>query len=351
MIYVNPWIKDLYRVKYHDDRLRVLRLDMNESPDGLPPEFVETVKEKITPGSLAAYPEKHRLTSLLSKHCRVPAVCLTLTSGSDEAMRLAFQAFGEAGKNLISVVPTFELYGVYAKMFGMIHVTVPHEEDWSVSAQRIMAQINRHTGMVILLNPNSPIGRTHTLAEARAIIEKAGSAGALVVIDEAYHYFYPDTFIPLISEYENVIILRTFSKLCAMAGLRVGYTAGNPTLIDVLERAEPTFNVNAAGILFAEEILKRPDIMENLRIAEAEGHRWLEQRLKEAGYKTLSLEGCYVLFYPNRTSGEVVSSLRKKGVWVRDYSHGMLAGWIRVSTGSVGSMKRFWEELAVIDMG
>lgn len=350
MYYVNNDIKDLYRVKFHDERAGVLRLDMNENPQGLPAEFVEEVKKKITPELLAAYPEKDRLVALLAEHNAVAPACLSVTCGSDEAVRLLFQCFGEPGKQLVTVTPTFEMYDVYSKMFGMEHVTAAYDEDFYVSALSVESMIGPDTGIVILLNPNSPIGTAYSEEEARAIIEKARENDALVVVDEAYHYFYESTFMPLIKEYDNLVVLRTFSKLCSVAGLRIGYAAGSAPLIRYIENAESTFNVNAVALAFAEEIIKRPDMMEEMRKIEREGHDWLAEKLKSAGYRVFSRNGNYLLFQTKRPSGDVVSELKKKGVWVRDYSRGVLAGWTRVSTGSRKCMEMFWNAFAPIDI-
>ncbi|WP_217596226.1 histidinol-phosphate transaminase [Cohnella sp. GbtcB17] len=348
-MYVNEYIKDLYRVKFHEDRGNVLRLDMNESPEGLPLDFVEDVKRQITPEFLATYPQKDRLVRKVSEHIGLQSDQITITNGSDEAMRLAFQCFGEHGKKVITVTPTFEMYGVYAAMFGMEHVTVAYNVDFTIPVEQLLSEINEATGIVVILNPNSPIGMTYTESEARAIIEKAGTVGALVVIDEAYHYFYGYTFMPLIEQYNNVIMLRTFSKLCAIAGLRVGYAAGNAQLIDYMEKAESTFNVSNVGLLFAEEILKRPDLMEAQREAEAEGRIWLSEQLRKAGYHVLALEGNFILFKPRGIARDVVAALKEKGVWIRDYSSGILAGYLRISTGHVDSMRTFWDAFTAVE--
>lgn len=341
--YVNEDIRDLYRVKFHDQRGDILRLDMNENPCGLPVDFVESVKEKITPEFLATYPEKDDLIALIAEHNGVQASNVTLTAGSDEAMRLIFQCFGEAGKEVLTVSPTFEMYDVYSNMYGMEHIMVDFAEDFTVSADEIRDKITDRTGLVILLNPNSPIGTAYTREEFGEIVRAARIHGALLIVDEAYHYFYEPTFMPYGLSEENVVVLRTFSKLCSIAGLRVGYAVAHPDIIRYIENAQSTFNVNNVGILFATEILRRPEMMESLRQQEAQGHQWLARTLKDAGYATYSGHGNYVLFYPHRASGDVVSEMKKRGVWVRDYGRGVLKGWIRVSTGGIEAMQQFWK--------
>ncbi len=349
MYYINENIRDLYRVKFHDERAGVLRLDMNENPEGLPREFFDAVVAKITPEYIATYPEKDRLTGLLAEHNGTACENISITAGSDEAMRLIFQCFGEPGKKLLTVTPTFEMYDVYAKMFGMRHETIEYKEDFSVDIADILQAVDEETGIVILLNPNSPIGSTYDEAAVRKVMERAASAGAIVVVDEAYHYFYQPTFMPLIKEYDNLLILRTFSKLFSMAGLRIGYVSGDARLIEFIEKAESTFNVNNIAILFAEEAIQNKKLAADLMEKEREGRLWLAERLQNAGYRTLALEGNYILFFPKKESGAVVEALKEKNVWVRDYGRGILKGWIRVSTGARDYMEKFWEALLQAD--
>lgn len=341
MYYVNAWVQDLYRVKFHENRSGVLRLDMNENPSGLPETFVEEVKMKITPAFLATYPNKDTLASLLADLQGLPSDSISITNGSDEAMRLLFQCFSEAGKTVVTVSPTFEMYDIYSKMFGMQHREVAYRDDFTVQTEAILDAIDRETGMVVLLNPNSPIGTVYEASDMQRILEKAKRCGALVIIDEAYHYFCSHTFLPLIRAYEHVAVLRTFSKLFSIAGLRIGYVAGAPDLIRWIENAQSTFNVNAVAVLFATELLRRPDLIEVLRREEAEGHRWLEQTLRAAGYAVRSLQGNYVLLQPRRPAVEVVEALKRQNIWIRAYGRGLLAGWLRVTTGNVSVMQRF----------
>lgn len=349
MYYVNENIKDLYRVKFHDERGEVLRLDMNENPEGLPVEFVEKVKKKITPSFLATYPEKDRLISLLAEHNNIASENISVTCGSDEAMRLIFHCFGEKNKELLTVTPTFEMYDVYSKMFGMKHELVEYNDDFTLSVDKMISKINENTGLVILLNPNSPIGVCWSNEDARKVIEKAAENNTIVVVDEAYYYFCESTFMPFISEYDNLLILRTFSKLYSCAGLRIGYVSGNKQLIHYIENAESTFNVSNVAILFAEELMKCPDINSYLITTESIGRQWLKHKLNDAGYKVFAADGNYVIFKPHHLSTEIVSKLKDAGIWVRDYSNGVLAGWIRVSSGSKKCMETFFNALTIVD--
>lgn len=349
MYFVNNNIKNLYRVKFHSEREGILRLDMNENPEGIPIDVFEEIVKKITPEYIATYPFKDPLVNKIAIHNNISNSNISVTAGSDEAMRLIFQCFGETGKNVVTVTPTFEMYDVYSKMFGMNHIMVEYEDDFTIDSEKILKAIDNETGIVILLNPNSPIGFVYNEKAIRKIIEKADEVGAIVVIDEAYYYFNKTTYISLIKEYDNLLVLRTFSKLFSMAGLRIGYVAGNELLIKYVENAESTFNVNNIAILFAMDLLERPQLIEHLVEKELKGRQWLIKQLESVGYRYVSMAGNYILFYPKRESKEIVEMLKKENIWIRDYQSGILKGWIRVSTGAEECMKKFWEAFVKID--
>ena len=107
--------------------------------------------------------------------------------------------------------------------------------------------------------------------------------------------------------------------------------------------------MNSIAILFALNIINDQPLIDALIKTEKDGRCWLTGQLKQAGYKYFSMEGNYVLFYPKKASGEIVDELKKRGIWVRDYGRGILKGWIRVSTGSVRCMERFWNEFKDLD--
>ena len=216
MIYVNEDIKNLFRIKVHEQREGFLRLDMNENPKGLPNWFFSSVINKITPEYIATYPVKDSLVTKIAKVNKLKFENVSITAGSDEAMRLIFQCFGEPGKTILTVTPTFEMYDVYANMFGMRHCAVEYESDFSVKTSKIVENITSDVAIIVLLNPNSPIGTIYEEKNVREILDQAKRVGALVLIDEAYHYFYENTLFPLIKEYDNLLIIRTFSKLFSM---------------------------------------------------------------------------------------------------------------------------------------
>ena len=169
------------------------RYDMNENPEGLPKEFVDSVLKEITPEFLAIYPEPDRFLNKYAKYIGVDYENVLTTNGSDMAIRYLLEVFCEKGKEVVTVTPSFEMYAVNCSILGLKHKAVRYAEDMSIDVGKIVEAISGETDIVVLLNPNNPVGNVYTEEELELIVDKAEQCGAIVIIDEAYHYFYKDT--------------------------------------------------------------------------------------------------------------------------------------------------------------
>lgn len=335
----------LHRVPPHQGRADHLRLDMNENPEGLPQEFFDRVMSTITPAYIAMYPEPDKLTGLLADYLGVNKDQILITNGSDEALKMIFEVFGCAGKKMISVWPTFAMYMVNAQMMEMERVEIPYADDFTVDPAKVIEAIDEDTRIVSLLNPNNPIGSVYTEDEVKAVIEKARKVGALVIIDEAYHYFYNKTFLELCKSSDNVILVRTFSKLCSIAGLRIGYAVSAPEIIHNLFNAKTSFNVNTVALRFAEEIIQDQGLIDRLIAIEKEGREYVIGYLKEKNIPHYAQNGNYVFIYVGKNAKKMVEVLAENKVLVKYYEDNpMLCEYIRISTGSKKVMEQFIRE-------
>lgn len=326
-----------------------MRLDMNENPGGLPKDFFEKAVKRITPELLAMYPEQAKLIRRLSSYLGVDISRVTITNGSDDAIKTIFDVFGGPGKTLVSVYPSFEMYRVYAKMFGMKHQIINYGSDFSVSVNDILAAIDADVNIVALLNPNNPIGTVYSRDEAEQIIKKARQCNAVVILDEAYYYFYSTTFIELVKKYDNVILTRTFSKLCSLAGARIGYAVAAPEIIRLMDNARPAYSVNAVAIEFACAILDEPDLITKLIEVEREGREYLIKQLLENGYEYISENGNYVFIKPNGKVKDVYEKLKCSGILVKTYNNDLIKDYVRITTGGIAQMKIFFDRFIKID--
>ena len=348
-LYVNPYIRDTVRIFPMEGRAEYARFDMNENPSGLPKEFVDRVLSEITPEFLATYPEPSRFLKKYAAFLGVPENAVTAVNGSDMGIRYIFETFGEAGKDVVTVSPSFEMYWVECRILGLNHVPVPYEADLSMPVEKILNAITENTRIVVLTNPNNPVGNVYSEAELDSIIEKTGEVGALLLIDEAYHYFYPNTAIAKAVESDHVLVLRTFSKLCSIAALRLGVVIGNPALVQYVRQGKLTFEANSVALLFAERIIEEPGLIERLIASEKAGKEYLYRALAENGYPVFKSEGNFVFIETKRDALTVTKELEDEKILVHGYRNPLLRKFIRVSVGSEDEMKWFMTRFLAID--
>ena len=347
--FVKQHIKDLERIRPYQDRIDYLKLDMNENPEGLPKKFFDKVMDSITPAMVAMYPEPDKLTHILAEDMNVDFDNVLITNGSDESIKSIFEVFTTEGSKMVSVYPTFEMYMVYAKMFNLEMSIIDYEDDFTLDSGKIIDAIDDNTSLVVLLNPGNPIGTIYTEKEVRTVVEKAKESAALVIIDEAYYYFHDKSFVGLIKEYDNIIVTRTFSKLCSIAGLRIGYAVADKKLIEHLSKIRQTFNVNTLALHFAEAIMKEEGLIDSLIATELEGRNYIIEQLKDSGREVYADNGNYVFFKPLTDKDKVVEGLYEKKILTKTYSVPILKDYIRISTGSKQAMEKFWLALDSVD--
>ena len=342
-MYINPCIKETRRVFPMQGRGEYLRYDMNENPEGLPEDFVEAVKREITPEFLATYPEPDRFLQRYADYAGLPFSQVMATNGSDMAIRYLLEIFGEPGKDVVTVSPSFEMYWVNCKLLGLHHVPVPYEEDGTMDVEKILAAITGEARVVVLLNPNNPMGNVYREEDALRVVEKARETGALVIVDEAYHYFHEGTFLEFVKRYDHVAVLRTFSKLFSLAACRLGVIAASEGIIEQVRKAKLTFDVNSVALLFGEKLLAHPEIEEQLIASEKEGKAYLLHELRERGFACRECAGNFILVKVGARVQELAQKLEEKKVLVKTFSGGQLRDFIRISTGSRKSMEKFME--------
>lgn len=348
--YVNKNIANTFRVFPDQGRYGYHRYDMNENPEGLPKEFVDSVLQEITPEFLATYPEPDRFLYKYADFIGAEYHNLAVTNGSDMAIRYILETFGEPGKEVVTVSPTFEMYWVNCSLLGLRHVPVPYENDLTIHIDKIINAISENTRIVVLLNPNNPIGNVYTKEEFEKIAARAMKMGAILVVDEAYHYFYDKTFLDYVFKYDNVIVLRTFSKLMSIAAARVGVIISNPQFVHYLKNARLTFDTNAIGLLFAERILDHPELIDRLIFIEKEGKEYFLNELEKHHYLCRDCRGNFIFIVPNHDPKILAKRLKEeKKILVHTYNNDLLKRYMRVSVGSKSSMKIFLDAFLEVD--
>ena len=351
MYYVDPIIKDFYRYGQPEGRWPYIRLDQNENPDGLPRWVYDEMLQRLSPAYLAMYPEEEVFIEKYSRRLGIKKENITLTDGSVVAMGYVIKVFGEPGKKILCATPTFGMYKVYAEMAGMSSEFIHYEDDYSFDANKMIDAITDEIGIVSVVNPNMPIGNVYSRDDIIKIVEKAAKHNAIVVIDEAYHYFYEETCLDLIDKYDNVIILRTFSKMFSMAGLRMGAVISNPEIVQYIKNYKPHYTINCVALLVGEIIIDNYDkVLKELKDKFRAGKEWIEKALTDNGYRYVPSEACFLCIYPkNKTAEYITDELKKKNILIF-CGKGDSAGFLRLTVWDKKYMEMFMKELLNIDV-
>ena len=351
MYYLDPKVENLYRIFDQNERKDYLRLDLNENPGGLPDEFIKKVLSDVRSQFVAQYPETLHFTEVLADYLHTDISHICLVNGSAEGIRYIIQAFTSPNGRIVGVVPSYFMFQVYSEMYGRDFVTIPYNEDLSMDVENIIAEMTDETQLLILLNPNNPMGNVYTDDEFERIMQVAKEKQITVLVDEAYHYFYPKTFIKYALEDEHVFITRTFSKLFSMAGCRLGYVAGWPEGIKMVQKMCTPHNTNAFAMKFAEAVLTTPGMVESLVQNFTSGRQYLIDWLDEHGYAHKGEAGNFIFIKPKTDAQSIVDRMKiEKKILIKTYPNvGEFGNCLRVSIGDQKFMKQFTTALEELD--
>lgn len=334
------------------ERSGYVRLDRNEDPAGWEPAMFEALRAALTPYDFAAYSDSTALATKLASWLRVEPDQLMIAAGSDAAIKTIFETYVDPADRVLMQDPSWAMYGVYNDVYQGEAVTVPCGEGLEFDTGRIIDAIQgQHIRMALLANPNQPTGTVMTEDRLRAIADAAARRGTLLVVDEAYHMFSPVTALPLVREYSNLIVTRTFSKAFGLAGLRLGYCVGNAARIGDLMLLRPVTDSNSIALKTAEFALDHVDWIER-RVADfVAGRSLLTEGLRALGVAVYDSHCNFVLV---RCGGPdqaklAVAGVRDKGYLIKGpYGFVPLLNFVRVTVGPSKLMARFLDDCGAI---
>ncbi len=352
MYYLNPQITNLHRVFDQNERKDYLRLDLNENPGGLPEEFVKEVLKDVTPQLVAQYPETLHFTKSLAAYLNVDISNICLVNGSAEGIRYIIQAFTSDNGRIVGVVPSYFMFQIYSEMYHRNFVKIPYDSvSLTMNIQNIIDELTDDTQLLVLLNPNNPMGNVYTNEEFEQIMKVTREKQITVLIDEAYYYFYPNTFISYALNEEHVFVTRTFSKLFSMAGCRLGYVVGKAEGVSLVQKLCTPHNTNAFALKFAEAIIETPGMTEKLISDFVEGREYLIGVLDSNGYLHKGEAGNFLFIKSKTNADELVNKMKtQKRILIKSYPNvGYLGDCIRVSIGAKQYMETFVNALLELD--
>ncbi len=308
----------------------IIKLDANENPYGCSPKVRQALASY---SSFNIYPDagQTELRQLLSGYTGIGAEHIVAGSGSGDLIDLILRLFVGPGDEVINCPPTFDLYRFETGISGGRLIQVPRDENFAIDVGAIKSAINSKTKLVFLSNPNNPTGALTPQEGIIAILD----TGIPVVVDEAYYEFSGQTVVPLVNRYQNLMVLRTFSKWAGLAGLRVGYGIFPPEIADWLLKIKLPYNVNVAALVAVRESLEDIDYLrERVKDIITERER-LFGGLEKLGFlkpypSRANFILCSVL---DSNAPKLYQKLEEKGILVRYFDTPRLENYIRLSVG------------------
>ena len=322
------------------DATGLVKLDVMESPYGLPKALADEVGRIVAGLSLNRYPvpTADRLRALIRDVMQVPAGCdVLLGNGSDECIQYVTAAVAREGAVVMAPAPSFAMFSMHALFYRLRFVGVPLREDFTLDAEAFLEAMRKEQpALVWIAFPNNPTGNAFPVADIERIVR---AAPGLVVLDEAYQPFAGETFMPRLAEFENMVVMRTVSKI-GMAGLRLGYVAGRPEWIGAFNKVRSPFNVNVVTEAVAIKLLENKHVLdEQAAKVLAERERLRPELERIAG---LTVYPSAANFFLVRVAGgkgagtQVFERLKAQGVLVKDFSGGLpsLENCLRLTVGA-----------------
>jgi histidinol-phosphate aminotransferase len=345
-----PSLLHLHRSARADSsREAYLRLDRNE----LVPEWNRTVFENIiaelTPTSFSAYPAVGPLYEQLAARLNVTTRQLLLGAGSDWLIRACFDTFCRQGDRVVLAVPTYGMYEVYANLSEAIIDAVPYGPDFAFPFEAVLASLRSGPRLLGLASPNGVLGSAISTADLRTIVRAAREQHTLVVLDEAYLEYSADRSLPLLEEFGNLVLVRTFSKAGGLAGLRVGYAVAQSELISWIAQVRPNVEINQVAVVACGYLLSHPEVVQQHVADTLAGKRLLVEGLRARGMTVIPGEANFVQVKLAEHRAAILDAFRRQNVLVKDQAgSALLDEWTRITVGPPKEMTVVEEIVAAV---
>lgn len=323
---------------------RLFRLNNNENPLGPPPGACRIIR-KFPPDRASVYPsgDAYHLRCKLGETFGMHPDQFLVGNGANEVIAFVIKAFCQQGDNIITADKTFAVYEWVAEFSGFEARLVPLK-DFGFDPDGMLDRVDERTKILFVCNPNNPTGSWWNEETLRSFLNRVDGR-QIVVVDEAYREFIDGrTFtdsMALIAEYPNLVVFRTFSKMYALAGLRIGYLAGSHEVVDIVRRTCVVYSVNGLAQAAAFAALDDDEHMVRTREQVRQAKGFLRKELGLLGLEVVHGEGNFMMVHLPMSDSLAYRKLMTHGVMVRSMTGFRFPNWIRVSIGSHLAMEAF----------
>lgn len=310
-----------------------VKLNTNECPYPPSPLALQAIAAETTE-KLRLYPDPNgtALKAAIAKHFGLGVDHVFLGNGSDEVLGHAFLGLLKHPLPILYPDVSYSFYPVYCGLYNIAYQQLALNADFAVN----LADYSVPNGGIVLPNPNAPTGVALSLDQLRVLL--SANRTSVVLIDEAYVDFGADSAAALIPEFNNLLVVQTFSKSRALAGLRVGFALGQPALIEALARVKDSFNsypLDRLALAGAQAAIEDQAYFEQITGAVVHSRDWLCAELAKLGFSTLPSKANFVFTtHATRSAADLLAALRERKILVRHFKQARIANHLRISVGT-----------------
>ncbi len=295
----------------------IVKLNFNENLYMPREKIVALLKEVADECDLRLYPqeEEGKLREAIGEYLMLPQACVAIGNSSDEVMDRITRLFLERDDRAVTFTPTFSVFGYCVKYQGAEYVAVPLQEEFKLDVDAIRAAFTPETKLLYLCSPNNPTGNQFEQDEVEALIEEFPG---IVMVDEAYGEYADYSVTPLIDKYENLVVLRTFSKAFGLAGLRLGYAVANPLLANAVNKIPAPYAINVVSLTMGRKLLENAGVVkEAVAALKAERGKLISELNAIRGVEAFDSRANFVLFNTAKPFEEVYVNMLKRGLIIK----------------------------------
>lgn len=337
----SEYVRSNYKVQ------EVAKLGSNENSHGTSPKVLAAIAGAVRDVSLYPDPFGNELRDALAHSLNAARDRLVLGNGSDDLIAVAVQTFLSSGDEVLTVAPSYGLHLIWPQSIGARIRAVPVKRDYTLDINEFIAALTPRTRMIIFSNPSNPVGTSITASDMSRLLSAVGD-GTLIVFDEAYFEYaaedssYP-AFAHMLEERSGPwLLLRTFSKAYALAGLRIGYAlASDVALIHLMDRVRGPFNVNRLALVAALAALEEREYVQECIFRTGKERDRIRGALHALGYRPAPSSANFLFFDAREDSFELAQRLLPHGVIVKPWREPGFTEHIRVSIGSPRANDQF----------
>lgn len=322
-----------YTAGEQPNKAHMIKLNTNECPYGPAPGVARAVKQ-LDVNALRLYPDPDctLLVDALAEYYHVKPEQIFVGVGSDDVLALSFLTFFHSGQPVLFPDVTYSFYDVWAGLYGIPFKTCPLDEEWHIRP----SDYRQPNGGIIFPNPNAPTGLAESLETVREILDDNRSS--VVIVDEAYVDFGGESALKLLDEYDNLLVVRTFSKSRSLAGLRIGFALGNERMIRYLKDVKFSYNsytLNLPSLVMGAEAVRDDNYFRDTVRRIIHTRERVKEALRELGFHFPDSSANFIFAGHSRVSaGELFEALRREDIYVRHWNKPRIGDYLRITVGT-----------------